>query len=410
MTRHRSRFDQETNPPSNEVGRPPWSEAQLRLLPWNTLINLVTSIAADHPSTWPRIEAALALAQASERDEYFVGESPPMLRVFEEIRRFAPTEATVLITGESGTGKELVARALHERSPRRCSAPFVAINCASMTPTLIASELFGHEKGAFTGAVSRRIGLLEHANRGTVFLDEIGDLPLEQQGHLLRFFERKTIIRVGGNTEIPLDVRVVSATNVPLEERMRSGLFREDLYFRLATLSIRLPPLRERGDDVLLLARYFLQEICREFGKNFTSLSPEAMEALRGHAWPGNVRELLAVMRRAVVMGVEPTIEKADLGPLAANSERATGHTPPSAFVNGRYAEHPPNNTRVPERSSANKADFDQIVKALEAAGGRHSVAARLLGISRATLFRRLHDYKLMGLVVPQEQHPPHRR
>lgn len=410
MTRHLPGFNQQTKSSAHPAVTPPWSEAQLRALPWNTLISLLTSIAADHPSTWPRIEAALALAQASEREEYFVGESPPMLQVFEEIRRFAPTEATVLITGESGTGKELVARALHERSPRRRSAPFVAINCASMTPTLIASELFGHEKGAFTGAVARRVGLLEHANGGTVFLDEIGDLPLEQQGHLLRFFERKTIIRVGGNTEIPLDVRVVSATNAPLDERMRAGVFREDLYFRLATLTLRLPPLRERGDDVTLLAKYFLQEICREFGKNFTSIAPDALQALRNHAWPGNVRELLAVMRRAVVMGVEPTIEKADLGPLVTNSAHLAENGPSSTHMHGQHGAHLTRKAQGLDQPNTHRTDFARIVKALELAGGRHAAAARLLGISRATWFRRLHEYKMMGLTLPPEPPPSQRR
>src|SRR5271169_6029868 len=232
---------------------------------------------------------------------FLVGNSSAMLDVFEQIRRFAACDVPVRITGESGTGKELVARAIHERSGR-ARAPYVALNCAAVPATLIASEVFGYEKGSFTGATGRKHGHIEHAHRGTLFLDEIGDMPIDLQGLLLRFLQEGEILRVGGRQPIKVDVRVVAATNVRLREAISAGRLREDLYYRLNVLTIDLPPLRERAGDVEVLATYFLREIARDLQRETQGFTPQAMAAILAHRWPGNVRELIATIRRAVVL------------------------------------------------------------------------------------------------------------
>lgn len=244
---------------------------------------------------------------------YMVGASPAMMRTFDSIRRFAASNAPVLITGESGTGKELVARAMHERSAWK-NGPFVAINCGAIPTTLISSELFGYEKGAFTGAATRRIGRIESAENGTVFLDEIGDLPLETQVHLLRFLQEKTIERVGSCKPITINTRVIAATNINLHQAVAERRFREDLYYRLNVLTLALPPLRERGDDVRLLTKFFLQRFADELGRPDLVLSSAAEACIASYAWPGNVRELIACVRRAAVMADGSVIEVADLG------------------------------------------------------------------------------------------------
>ncbi len=251
--------------------------------------------------------------EGSPASSYMVGSSPVMRRLFEAIRRFAATDAPVLITGESGTGKELAARAVHERSSC-ASGPFVAINCGALPTTLIGSELFGYEKGAFTGANARKIGRIESAAGGTVFLDEIGDLPLETQAHLLRFLQEKTIERIGGCKSITIDARVIAATNVNLREAVAKGQFREDLYYRLNVLTLAMPPLRERGDDIMLLARFFLHRFAAEMERETLQLSPEAERQIVSYPWPGNIRELIACLRRATVMSDGPSIEVSDLG------------------------------------------------------------------------------------------------
>jgi DNA-binding NtrC family response regulator len=243
---------------------------------------------------------------------FMVGNSPPMQEVFEQIRRFAACDVPVLITGESGTGKELVARAIHDHS-RRAGGPFVALNCAAVPATLIASELFGYEKGAFTGATARKHGHVEHAHRGTLFLDEIGDMPIDLQGLLLRFLQEGEILRVGGRQTIKVDVRIVAATNVRLREAIAAGKLREDLYYRLNVLTIHLPPLRERAGDIEILATYFLRAIGSELRREMHGFTPAAMQAMLAYQWPGNVRELIATMRRAVVLADGPRIEVSDL-------------------------------------------------------------------------------------------------
>ena len=243
-----------------------------------------------------------------------VGSSPELLSVFKMIRKFAANEAPVLITGESGTGKELVAQAIHERSSY-ANGPFNPINCGGIPASLIASELFGHERGSFTGAHERKIGRIESAAGGTVFLDEIGELPLDLQANLLRFLQEKTIDRIGAQRPIKVDVRVLAATNKNLAEEVRAGRFREDLYYRLNVLEINLPPLRERGEDVDLLCSYFLREFAAEMKMSELRLSGSALAAIRSYSWPGNVRELISRLRRAAVMAdsEEITSEELDL-------------------------------------------------------------------------------------------------
>jgi DNA-binding NtrC family response regulator len=233
--------------------------------------------------------------------EKLIGETPAMQEVFDIVRQVAPTRATVLLLGESGTGKELVARAIHQLSPR-AKQPLVTVHCAALAPTLLESELFGHEKGAFTGAHERRVGRFEQAQGGSLFLDEIGEIDVSIQIKLLRFLGERTFERVGSNKTLTADVRLIAATNRNLEEQVRSGAFREDLFFRLRVVEIVLPALRERLADVPLLAQNFLRELAREKEKDVKEITPEAMEALTDHSWPGNVRELRTDIEHAVVM------------------------------------------------------------------------------------------------------------
>lgn len=241
-----------------------------------------------------------------------VGSSPSMMECFRSIRKIAGTDACVLITGESGTGKELVARAIHERS-KRSSGPFITLNCGAIPSNLIQSELFGYEKGAFTGAHSRKIGHIEAANHGTIMLDEIGDMPFELQVNLLRVLQFGKIQRVGSSAEIPVDVRIIAATHIDLEKACREGRFREDLYYRLHVLRVSLPPLRDRGADISLLARYFCKRFSAEYGATSKPFSAEALEVIQAYSWPGNVRELINKIKSAVLMSEGPLIEPRDL-------------------------------------------------------------------------------------------------
>jgi transcriptional regulator with PAS, ATPase and Fis domain len=250
----------------------------------------------------------------TERGEatFMIGNSPAMREVFEQIRRYATCDATVLIHGESGTGKKLVARAMHERSSR-AKSPFLAVNCTALPATLIAAELFGYEKGAFTGATARKRGVIEAANNGTLFLDGIGDMPIDLQGHLLRFLQENEIVRLGGHEPIPLDVRVIAAANMRLRDAVGAGQLREDLYYRLNVLSMDLPSLRERGDDVEIFAQYFLQRFSKELGRELRGFTPAAHAAIKNYSWPGNVRELIATIRRAAVMSNDLLVDVNDL-------------------------------------------------------------------------------------------------
>ncbi|HEX7577206.1 MAG TPA: sigma-54 dependent transcriptional regulator, partial [Verrucomicrobiae bacterium] len=246
--------------------------------------------------------------------ENIIGESPAMREIFEVVQQVAPTRASVLVLGESGTGKELIAKALHQLSPR-AKQPFVTVHCAALAPTLLESELFGHEKGAFTGAHERRIGRFEQAQGGTLFLDEIGEIDATIQVKLLRFLGERTFERVGSNKTLSADVRLVAATNKNLEELVKAGKFREDLFFRLRVVEIELPPLRERTGDIPLLAQGFLREFARENGKPVNEFTADALECLMNFSWPGNVRELRTAVEHAVVLSRGERISRRDLPP-----------------------------------------------------------------------------------------------
>ncbi|HJR09689.1 MAG TPA: sigma-54 dependent transcriptional regulator [Pyrinomonadaceae bacterium] len=318
-----------------------------------------------------------------------IGESDAIKRAVSETQRVATTEATVLLLGESGTGKELFARAVHHLSPRR-DQPFVAINCAAIPETLIESELFGHERGAFTGANERRPGKFELATGGTVFLDEIGELPLAVQGKLLRAIEEKTVDRIGGRMPVPVDVRIVAATNRELQQAAEAGEFRRDLYFRLAVFPVEIPPLRARGDDVALLARHFAAQFGKELRGREATLTDDAIAALRAHAWPGNVRELENAIERACILADASQLDARDLSlPIARASDGAAEASDAFAALDfsGSLAEATERAVRVIERR--------KIAEALSAHDGNKTRAAETLGVSYKTLLTKIKDYDL---------------
>jgi transcriptional regulator with GAF, ATPase, and Fis domain len=253
-----------------------------------------------------------------------LGQCEGMSGTLAEVRKVAPTTTTVLVQGETGTGKELVARALHELGSRR-QGPFVRVNCAALTPSLVESELFGHEKGAFTGAVQRRLGRFELADGGTLLLDEVGELPLELQPKLLRVLQEQEFERLGGTRPVRVDVRIVSSTNRNLAGAVEEGRFRQDLFFRLAVFTIHAPPLRERRGDCATLAEAFLRQHARRLGKSLSGIAPRAMDRLLGHTWPGNVRELANVIERAAIVSTGRVIDEGDLPPLARPAEGVSG-------------------------------------------------------------------------------------
>jgi DNA-binding NtrC family response regulator len=296
------------------------------------------------------------------------------------VRQVAPSKANVLIAGESGTGKELIARAIHQLSPR-ARRPLVTVHCAGLPRELIESELFGHEKGAFTGAHERRIGRAEQAQGGTLFLDEIGEIDATIQIKLLRFLGERTFERVGSNKTQTSDVRLVAATNKNLEELVRSGAFRDDLYFRLKVVEIRLPPLRERTGDIPLLAQVFLREFARENDKKVNDFSNEALEALMRHRWPGNVRELRTAIEHAVVLCRGEKIALRDL-PAEVRSD---GAVPPAAG----------NQLLTQNNLTVQEAEKQLIIRALKESNGNRTLAAKKIGVSRRTLHRKLHTYHL---------------
>jgi DNA-binding NtrC family response regulator len=314
-----------------------------------------------------------------------IGESDEIKRAVNETQRVAQTDTTVLLLGESGTGKELFARAVHHLSPRR-DKPFVAINCAAIPETLIESELFGHERGSFTGATERRPGKFELASGGTVFLDEIGELPLAVQGKLLRAIEEKTVDRIGGRAPVPVDVRIVAATNRNLQAAAESGEFRADLFFRLAVFPIEIPPLRARGDDVLLLARHFAAQYGRELRKREATLSDDALAALRAHRWPGNIRQLENAIERACILADTLALTARDLG-LTPAGVPAAEVTPAEWDFSGTLGEAAERAVRFVERR--------KISEALRAHDGNKTRAAEALGVSYKTLLTKIKDYDL---------------
>ncbi len=403
--------------------------------PWEPL-DLLTVGCAAHllAGAWVASEARDQLqrshAALEERltDGEFIGRSAAAQRVLDFVSRVGPSDATVLLGGESGSGKEMVARAIH-RASRRSKAPCVAVNCAALTETLIESELFGHEKGAFTGATEKKLGRFEMADKGTLFLDEIGELPLALQTKFLRVLEERRFERVGGTRTIEVDVRVVAATNRDLAEMARRGTFREDLYYRLSVIQIDVPPLRERADDVPLLAEHFFSRFRNQAGRRIAGFSADAIAALVAHPWPGNVRELRNAVERAVVLGDGEVIQRRDLppqiggasspmivpapvaapmaAPMAASMAAPTAASiapsviapapsspsiavpPPAAATIPPPAPAPPRSLRELER--------DGIIAALHATGGNKAQAAALLEIDRSTLYKKLKDYGIEG-------------
>ena len=322
-----------------------------------------------------RLEAGLLRARIAEKYSFnnIIGNAAPMQEVFKTVAQIASSRASVLITGESGTGKELIAAAIHERSPR-ANGPFVKLHCAALAETLLESELFGHERGSFTGAAGRRDGRFQQANHGTLFLDEIGEISPAVQVKLLRFLQEREFERVGGNETITVDVRVLAATNRDLKQMVADGKFREDLYYRLNVITVDMPSLRARPSDVPLLAGHFLRKYAEENGKKIEAFSDEALERLAAYSWPGNVRELENVVERAVVLAQGSQVTGAELPPSVVPARTRGGVQIPGATMDEieRYA----------------------ITKTLESTGGSTSQAAEILGISVRKIQYKLHEYE----------------
>jgi len=320
---------------------------------------------------------ATALREALGPTATLVGSSPQMAELRSLIARVAPTEARVLVWGESGTGKELVAAAIHAASAR-ADAPFVRVNCAAIPRELVESEMFGHERGSFTGATERRVGRFEQADGGTLFLDEVGDLSLEAQAKLLRALEGGEVERVGGERPIPVDVRVVSATNKDLERATRDGTFREDLLYRLNVFPIVIVPLRERPGDIPALVAHFADQVARRIGRPAATMTPEAMDRLVRHPWPGNVRELANIVERLIILAARSTIGEAEVAAaLPAGDGREAPLPNPAAMT-------------LPLTDELDRFERTLITRALSAAGGSVAEAARRLATDRANLYRRM--------------------
>ena len=320
--------------------------------------------------------------------DQIVGNSNAMAAIFDTVRQVAAARTTVLLTGESGTGKELIAHAIHGLSPRE-SEPFVVVHCAALNPNLLESELFGHEKGAFTGATERHIGRFEKADKGTLFLDEIGELDMHTQIKLLRVLETRTFERVGGSSSMKSDARLITATNRNLKEMVDRGEFREDLYYRLNVLSVHIPPLRERTEDVPPLLNHFLRVFAVENGKKIDGFSPEALKVLTSYSWPGNVRELRNCVERMVVMARGSTLT---LGDVPADIRTAAAGHSPATSAPGANVE---SDATASASLDINSNERNLIKRALDQCDGNRTRAAEQLGISRRTLHRKLKTYGL---------------
>jgi DNA-binding NtrC family response regulator len=316
-----------------------------------------------------------------------IGSTPAMLRVVDLARKVAPSAASVVVQGPSGSGKEVLAHAIHALSPRR-DGPFLALNCSAIPATLLEAELFGHEKGAFTGATERRPGLLELASGGTLFLDEVAELPLEVQAKFLRVLEDRKVRRLGGRAEVEVDVRVVCATHQDLKDAVRRGVFREDLYFRLAVFTVDIPPLRERAADIPVLAQHFVERYAAETAKRVQGFSPEAMRRLAAYSWPGNVRELRNVVERAVILSDGEVI--------------GAEHLPP-----GLEPAVAAESMRVPLGLTLEEVERRYLLASLERNGGNKLRTAESLGISEKTLYNKLNRYAAAGHRVAPEPVPP---
>ncbi|MCC6233742.1 MAG: sigma-54-dependent Fis family transcriptional regulator [Verrucomicrobiales bacterium] len=352
----------------------------------------VTLKRAEQHTQLLRVNRFLSHEQDDDTGYELLGKSPAMESLRQLIRKVAPTQATVLIQGESGTGKELVARALYRQSPR-ANAPFIKINCAAVPENLIESEFFGHEKGAFTGAINKREGRFELAHGGTILLDEVSEVLPQVQAKLLRVLQERELERVGGNRTIKVDVRVIATTNRHLEQSVQRKEFRQDLYFRLNVVPIQVPPLRDRRSDIPELAEQFMARFARKHGVRVSGISENCHRVLRAHDWPGNVRELQNVLERAVILcGESGLLESEHLGfaPNLATTPEAALIVPPAATgtgVPGVPAASPDSITSLAEM------ERQQIFRALDHTGGNRTHAARLLGISIRTLRNKLHEY-----------------
>jgi DNA-binding NtrC family response regulator len=344
-----------------------------------------------------RSRVELDVAPDTAAADALIGKSKPMQEVYKAIGRVAPTDATVLIRGESGTGKELVARALYQHS-LRSAKPFLVINCVAIPETLLESELFGYEKGAFTGAVNRRVGKFEQAHGGTVFLDEIGDMPFSIQAKILRLLQEKSIERLGGREPIPVDVRIIAATNRDLETALAQGRFREDLYYRLKVVTLTLPPLRERTQDITLLAEYFLSRFAKEMDVSNPGVTAEAKLLLQNCQWPGNVRELANAMQKALIFSrgypIHPEDVSRAIGGASLSREAEEGRADQIVRQWVRQSLVSGDGKDVFEGCMDHFASL-LISEALDLTGGNRSRAAKLLGISRPTLLSKIDKYRL---------------
>ncbi len=366
------------------------------------------------PLTWEKIQAVLpedapapvrAPAQAGPREMSIIGSHPSVARVLALAKQVAPSKATVLISGESGTGKEMFARFIHAHSGRE-NAPFVAVNCAALPEHLLESELFGHEKGSFTGAISRKLGKFELATGGTLLLDEISEMALALQAKLLRALQEGEIDRVGGMETVKVDVRVLATTNRNLEQSVEKGEFRQDLFYRLNVIPLRLPPLAQRGDDVLVLADFFVRRFTREYGLGALSLSEEARDWLMAHDWPGNVRELQNLMERAVLLAgagpIRPVhflLDGQDWSPEIPEESDAPADAPwPSQIPSLNSGIAIDADGRIP---TIQEMEMHLIIKSLDKTAGNRTKASELLGISVRTLRNKLGEYRKIGLDIP---------
>ncbi|HEX3559987.1 MAG TPA: sigma 54-interacting transcriptional regulator [Pyrinomonadaceae bacterium] len=353
-----------------------FDEEHLRLV---TIISGLAAVALNNARHVEQLERENDLLREESRVEHgMVGESEAMRKVYQFIARVAPTDSTVLVRGESGTGKELAAQAVHQNS-LRAARPFVAINCAALTETLLESELFGHERGAFTGALAQKKGKLEVADGGTLFLDEVGEMSPTMQAKLLRVLQEREFERVGGTRTMRVDVRVVAATNRDLEEAVRAGTFRQDLYYRLNVISFEMPPLRERREDIPLLANYFAAKYAARFKRKVTGLAPGARECLMNYNWPGNVRELENAVERAVVLGSTERVLPEDLPETILEAEPSPGAAPAATKYHDALRE----------------AKKQLILRALELSGGSFTEAARSLGVHPNYLHRLIRNLNL---------------
>jgi len=354
-------------------------------------------------------EVAYAPLEAKETDEgeRIIGSSPKMQEIYKIVGQIAPSDVTVMLRGESGTGKELFARAIYQHSARS-SLPFLPVNCAAIPDTLLESELFGHEKGAFTGATSRRIGKLEQGQGGTIFLDEIGDMSLSTQAKLLRVLQEKSFERLGGMETIKVDIRLIVATNKDLEEAIANGKFREDLYYRLNVVSIMIPPLKERKGDIPELVSYFLKKFNREFKKGIVGITPPAMEKITSYGWPGNVRQLENVLKRAMVLCQGEWILEDQLlfekGWERREAEEELSKKNVEDLLDALFEELSTPPTASPETDMISSLERGLILRALQKTRGNQVQAALLLGINRSTLRGKMERYHIKKDVLISEE------